>query len=155
MFKFFQSKFFPFKQNRLTYFKHEAIIGLGGNEGDVKRRFDRLCRCWINDRRVRILQTSNILQNPPFGYLDQNSFLNAVMKVQTSMSAKEFLAFLMHYEKKFGRIRSFKNAPRTLDLDIIFFDDLKLKSNKLNIPHPYWDERISVLVPLLKLEKGR
>ncbi len=149
--KFHTSKFFPFKQSRVDGYKYEAIIGIGGNKGDVKKTFDTIALKWIKDRRIRILQTSNILQNPPFGYTKQKDFLNAVLRVQTSMSPKEFLKLLMWQEKRFGRVRSFENAPRTLDLDIIFFNGFEQKDKTLSIPHPHWQERVSVLVPLLMI----
>ena len=64
------------------------------------------------------------------------------------MSAKVFLAYLLRLEKRFGRKRSFANAPRSLDLDIIFFDNLVINTPKLTLPHPGWHERESVLIPL-------
>ncbi len=149
--KFHKTRFYPFKQHKLKGFKYEAIVGIGGNKGNVKKTFNYLFIYWKNDRRIRILQTSDILQNPPFGYANQSSFLNAVMKVQTSLSPKKFLNFLMHSEKRFKRVRSFKNAPRTLDLDIIFFNGFEQNDKRLNLPHPHWQERISVKAPLLKI----
>jgi len=89
-----------------------------------------------------------MLKNPPFGYVDQDDFLNSIITVSTSMSPNETLRFLLHTEKRFGRKRSFANAPRTLDLDILFFDDLKIDRPHLKIPHPQWCERESVLIPM-------
>ncbi len=150
--KFHTSKFFPFKQKKLKGFKYEVIVGIGGNKGDVIKTFDALFRLWMDDRRIRIVQSSSILQNPPFGYLNQSSFFNGVIKLQTSLSPKEFLKFLMHCERRFGRVRSFKNAPRTLDLDIIFFNGFEQNDKRLKLPHPGWKQRLSVLVPLMKLD---
>ncbi len=98
-------------------------------------------------------KTSAILQNPPFGFLEQDDFFNAIIVFKTSLGPKAFLKFLLHVEKIFGRKRSFKNAPRTLDLDIIFFDDIKYSQKNLEIPHPSWSKRDSVVLPLLSMKE--
>ena len=141
-----------------TYFvktshRYEVVVGIGGNVGDVRRRFEHL-HFWIQrDKRVALLKTSLILKNPPFGYLSQEDFFNSIIVLKTSMQPKELLAYLMRLEKKFGRKRSFANAPRTLDLDIIFFDNRVIKTEKLTIPHAHWSQRESVLIPLAGLHK--
>ena len=117
-----------FAYNSKKELKHrsEATIGIGGNIGDVKRRFEHLFVELCRDKRVELVKTSLILKNPPFGYEDQNDFFNSVIILKTSMKARLFLDYLLRVEKKFARKRSFANAPRTLDLDIIFFDNLVL-----------------------------
>lgn len=151
-YKLYKNSYFPCKKVDEGRFKHEVIVGIGGNKGDVKRRFRNLLRFWLNDRRIKVIQTSPILENPPFGYLNQANFFNAAIKLKTSLSPQRLLFLLLHTEKRFQRVRSFKNAPRTLDLDIILFDDIRINSKHLTVPHPFWQERISVLVPLLYLE---
>jgi 2-amino-4-hydroxy-6-hydroxymethyldihydropteridine diphosphokinase len=94
-----------------------------------------------------------ILKNPPFGYTDQDDFFNSIIVLKTSLEPMAFLAYLMRVEKKFGRKRSFANAPRTLDLDIIFFDNRVVNLEKLNIPHLEWFKRESVLIPLMDMKK--
>ncbi|MDF1883813.1 2-amino-4-hydroxy-6-hydroxymethyldihydropteridine diphosphokinase [Sulfurimonas sp. SAG-AH-194-C21] len=128
--------------------RHQAVVGVGGNIGDVRRRFEHLFFDIQRDKRVTLRQTSLILKNPPFGFSEQEDFLNTIIVIETSMNAKVFLEYLMRLEKKFGRKRSFANAPRTLDLDIIFFDNLVMDTDKLTLPHPAWMERESVLIPL-------
>lgn len=93
-----------------------------------------------------------ILKNPPFGFTQQDDFFNSILVLKTSMQPRVFLEYLMRLEKKFGRRRSFENAPRTLDLDIIFFDDRVIKSTKLTIPHAHWHTRESVIIPLSGLK---
>jgi len=144
----YKSVRFPYKSKKKSPHRYQATVGIGGNMGDVKRRFLRLFAVMQKDKRISLLQTSLILKNPPFGYIDQDDFLNSIIVVKTSMNAKTFLSYLLHLEKKFGRKRSFANAPRTLDLDIIFFDKLSMKTEKLTLPHPSWSERESVLIPL-------
>jgi len=139
---------FPASYKASSNFRHRAIIGIGGNVGDVKRRFQHLRHYLNRQKNIEILHTAPILQNPPFGYTDQDDFLNSVIEVATSMGPKELLDFLLRTEKRFGRKRSFPNAPRTLDLDLIFFDDVRMNTPKLTLPHPHWQERESVLIPL-------
>ncbi|MCF6172549.1 MAG: 2-amino-4-hydroxy-6-hydroxymethyldihydropteridine diphosphokinase [Campylobacteraceae bacterium] len=146
-------KFFPIKNQKKSSFKHICIIGIGGNIGNVKKRFYLVFLKFMKDKRFHILQTSPILQNPPFGYLEQKDFLNAVLVMQTSLSPKELLKNLLHIEKQFKRERSFKNAPRSLDLDIIFYDDLTIKTKNLSVPHPNWHKRNSVIIPLSFIER--
>jgi len=147
-------KFFPVKNPKKPEFKHIAIVGLGGNIGDVKKRFKAVYRYFLNDNRFWVLQTSPILKNPPFGYMKQNDFLNAVMVLQTSLSAKELLKNLLHVEKKHKRKRSFKNAPRSLDLDIIFYNKQNIRTKSLIVPHPSWHKRQSVTIPLSYITKA-
>jgi len=153
----FRESFFPFYTKKRTKFKNSCIIGIGGNVGNVKKRFQRLFFSFRKHQSLHVKQTSFILKNPPFGFLDQDDFYNALIEVRTSMSPRELLKFLMHTEKRFKRKRSFKNAPRTLDLDIIFFNNISYNHKQLKIPHPFWMQRDSVLIPLsqLKLDKGR
>ncbi len=146
------SEHFPWKNKQTSSHRHKVIVGVGGNVGDVKRRFEHLFFEIQRDRRVTLTQTSLILKNPPFGFTEQEDFFNTTIVIKTSMNARIFLDYLMRLEKKFGRKRSFSNAPRTLDLDIIFFDNLVMNSEKLTLPHPAWMERESVLIPLSGLQ---
>ncbi len=138
------------KKSKKNY-AHQATVGIGGNIGDVRRRFEHLLCMLQRDRRVEVVQTSLILKNPPFGYKEQDDFFNSIIIIKTSMNARVFLDYLLRVEKKFGRKRSFANAPRTLDLDIIFFDNITLNTKKLTLPHPSWHERESVVIPLMEL----
>ena len=145
-------RFFPILKKTPTRYKHTALIGLGGNEGNVKRRFVKLYRRWIDDPRWMVRESSPIFKNPPFGYTEQNDFYNALMVMETSLHVRVLLKTLLHVEKQFRRVRVFKNGPRTLDLDIIFFDDQRRMQKDLIVPHPHWHERQSVIVPLLMLK---
>ncbi len=129
-------------------YRYRATVGIGGNVGDVKRRFEHLLVNIKRDKRVQLVQTSLILKNPPFGFLDQDDFFNSIIVLQVNMQPMQFLDYLMRLEKKFGRRRSFANAPRTLDLDIIFFDKRVIETKKLTLPHKEWFKRESVLIPL-------
>jgi 2-amino-4-hydroxy-6-hydroxymethyldihydropteridine diphosphokinase len=135
---------------------HRAVVGIGGNLGGVARRFDRVIDYIRRSGRARVAATSPLLKNPPFGYADQPDFLNGVMVLKTSLSPWALMRWLLWVEKRFGRRRSFPNAPRTLDLDIIFYDDIRVNSRRLKIPHPDFARRESVMVPLMFLKgEGR
>jgi len=125
-----------------------AIIGIGGNVGDVKKRFKKVAMMLKNHPRVKLIATSAILKNPPFGYKDQPDFYNSVIAVESKLSPKELLHFLLSLERRFKRKRIFKNAPRTLDLDILFYKNIHYNTKELTIPHPKWQERESVIIPL-------
>jgi len=139
---------FGCKFQKKSSHRYRAVVGIGGNVGDVKRRFEHLYFYFKRDKRVEIIETSLILKNPPFGFTDQDDFFNSIIVLQTSMQPSAFLGYLMRVEKKFARLRSFANAPRTLDLDIIFFDNRVINTLKLQIPHKCWFQRDSVVIPL-------
>ncbi|MFA6191320.1 MAG: 2-amino-4-hydroxy-6-hydroxymethyldihydropteridine diphosphokinase [Sulfurimonas sp.] len=144
---------FGYKKKKKSSHRYKVTVGIGGNVGDVKRRFEHLFNYLKKEKRVELLQTSLILKNPPFGFANQDDFFNSIIVVQISMQPMQFLGYLMRLETRFARKRSFANAPRTLDLDIIFFDKRVVKSEKLTIPHASWSSRESVLIPLSELKQ--
>jgi len=139
---------FGYRTKKRSSHRYRVTVGIGGNVGDVKRRFEHLFVYLKRDRRVELTQTSLILKNPPFGFVNQDDFFNSIIVLQVSMQPMVFLDYLMRLEKKFARRRSFANAPRTLDLDIIFFNNRVVNKPKLQIPHPEWFKRESVVIPL-------
>jgi len=148
----FKNLHFGYKTAYKDKLRYKVTIGIGGNIGDLKRRFEHLYFFLKRDKRVELLELSSILQNPPFGYFKQDDFFNAIIILKTNMQPFAFLDYLMRLEKKFSRKRSFANAPRTLDLDIIFFDDRFIDTKKLHIPHVSWYKRESVTIPLMELK---
>ena len=149
----FKGLCFPYKRRTQRHLRYVATVGIGGNIADVRRRFNHLFVQLQRDVNVELIETSLILKNPPFGYLDQDDFFNSIIVLKTSMQAEAFLTYLLRLEKKFARKRSFANAPRTLDLDIIFFDNKIIETKKLIVPHPAWSERESVVIPLSSMSK--
>jgi len=135
------------KQNR-------AVLGIGGNIGDVPRRFERLYWFIRRSKYIKLIENSPILKNPPFGLLEQDDFHNAIIVVSTILTPRELLYYLLRVEKRFGRKRSVPNGARTLDIDIIFYNDISISSKELTIPHQHWMSRESVLIPL-SLMKSR
>lgn len=130
-----------------------VLLGIGGNIGDVLRRFEHLFYYLRASSFVHIIETAPILKNPAFGYTEQKDFYNTLVEIETKLSPKVLLSYLLQVEKHFGRKRSFANAPRTLDIDIIFYENIKMQSDFLTLPHPQWDKRDSVLIPLSHLKR--
>lgn len=153
--KFFKSACFPYKSKKQYTNKHYAIIGVGCNIGDCRRRFQKLFYFLSKDLKINILQASSILKNPPFGYLNQDDFYNAIFLIKTDLSPALLLRYLLKIEKKYRRKRYFPNSPRTLDLDIIFYDKITLIKPFLQIPHTKWFERESVILPLRQLQLNK
>ena len=139
---------FPYKNSKQSSKNNQVTIGIGGNIGDTRKIFKKLFLVLQQDNRFLIEKTTPILQNPPFGYLEQNDFFNALIVLRTDLGAFECLRAFQHYENKFKRKRSFKDAPRTLDIDIIFFNRQKINTKDLIVPHQGYKNRQSVLIPL-------
>jgi 2-amino-4-hydroxy-6-hydroxymethyldihydropteridine diphosphokinase len=133
---------------------HKIIIGIGGNLPKTKLYFKLLFLSLLKDSRFSIIRSSPILQNPAFGYIKQKDFLNSIIYLKTKLSPKQALRVFLKLELRYKRIRSFANAPRSLDIDIIFYIKAnKTKTSKINtqmltIPHPCYKHRQSVLLPL-------
>ena len=151
-----RSAVFPMRRRERGNFKNLYLLGLGGNLGDVRRRFERFYRVLQSDTRFFVAQNSLILKNKPFGFLRQENFLNAVMLVQSSLWPDPMLKMMQRAELKFGRKRSCKNAPRTLDVDILYASAKVRPDGRLALPHPGANERISVILPLgtMKFKRG-
>ncbi len=151
-----KSAVFPMRRRERGNFKNLYLLGLGGNLGDVGRRFERFYRVLQSDTRFFVAQNSLILKNKPFGFLRQENFLNAVMLVQSSLAPLALLKIMQRAELRFGRKRSFKNAPRTLDVDILYASAKVRPDGGLALPHPGANERISVVLPLgtMKFKRG-
>lgn len=134
---------------------HKVLLGLGGNVGDVLRRFEHLFWFFKRSKFVHLVETAPILKNPPFGYLEQEDFYNTLMEVETWLSPEALLRHVLRVERLFGRKRSFQDAPRTLDIDILFYEKVKRQSKSLTLPHHGWQERPSVLIPLAYMKKRK
>lgn len=146
---------YPKQFTKKQGFTYEVTLGIGGNIGDTKKIFHKLFLTMASNAKFHITNTSPILQNPPFGYLEQNDFFNAIIVLQTNEPPYQILKQMQRYENRFKRIRTFQDAPRTLDIDIIFIKKNKqhiISSDpKLILPHHGWDKRESVLIPLASL----
>jgi len=133
---------------------YKALLGIGGNVGDVLRRFNHLYWYFKRSPFVHVIETAPILKNPAFGYTEQADFYNSLLLVETKLSPKALLRYVLRVEKIFGRKRLFKDGPRTLDIDIIFYENVTMQTKHLTLPHPAWDKRTSVLTPLSYMKKA-
>lgn len=149
----FKTSLYPYKAKFDSNKKYAVTLGIGGNLGNVQKTFHQLFLCLLKDSRFDILITSPLLLNPPFGFLNQNYFLNGIILLKTNLSINAFFKSMQRYENRFKRTRSFKDAPRTLDIDIIFFANKKINTKKLTIPHKNWSQRESVVIPLSRMYK--
>lgn len=129
-----------------------AYIALGSNLetpcAQVRRGFDELASL----PHCRLLTCSSLYASAPIGYADQPDFVNAVAKLETTLSPHNLLKALLTIELRHGRKRSIPNAPRTLDLDILLYGELQCDEPHLIIPHPRMQTRAFVLLPLTELE---
>jgi len=126
------------------------IIGLGTNLGDKTGNLLQAV-VLMSQRGITPIKLSSIYQTPPWGDLNQDEFLNMVVEVEWAGSPEDLLANLLSIEQEMGRIRERKWGPRLIDMDIVLFDDLTLESPDLQIPHPYYLERVFVVAPFAEL----
>ncbi|EGV35190.1 2-amino-4-hydroxy-6-hydroxymethyldihydropteridine-pyrophosphokinase [Neisseria weaveri ATCC 51223] len=128
-----------------------AVIALGSNlENPAKQVLSALDAINLHPE-IKVEKASSLYLSEPVGYADQPDFVNAVCMVSTSLSPKTLLAELNTIEAQFGRERSFRNAPRTLDLDIVAYEGICSDDPHLTLPHPRAHERSFVMLPLVEI----
>jgi 2-amino-4-hydroxy-6-hydroxymethyldihydropteridine diphosphokinase len=135
----------------------EALLALGGNVGDVRDTLDRALVQFCDGIEVRLTARSSDYLTPPWGVRDQPPFVNLCIAVETSLTPHALLARAQAVERAFGRDRSQERhwGPRPLDIDILTYDDLVLRTPDLTLPHPRLFERAFVLVPLAEIAPER
>lgn len=127
---------------------HTAYIALGSNMGEKQQYLDGAVKALDTWEGCHVERTSSWLVTPPYGVTDQDDFLNGCLELKTLLSPEELLEALHEIELDAGRERIIHWGPRTLDLDIIFYDDLVLGTDTLCIPHAEMHKRDFVLKPL-------
>jgi len=128
---------------------NEVYLGLGSNVGDRLLNLNKAIE--LLSEKIQILKKSKIYISKAVGYTDQPDFHNMVLYGKTDLSPEELFNFIKDVEKNAGRVYRFHWGPREIDIDILFYNDLVYKSDKLNIPHPRLHERDFVLLPLIEL----
>ncbi|WP_018150701.1 2-amino-4-hydroxy-6-hydroxymethyldihydropteridine diphosphokinase [Leeia oryzae] len=128
-----------------------AYVALGGNLGDPVAQMQRALAALAQHPDVSSVTCSGFYRTAPVGYDNQPDFINAVARVQTSLPAMDLLQLLFALEFEGGRERSFANAPRTLDLDLLLYDELVSTDPVMILPHPRMHERAFVLQPLAEI----
>lgn len=128
-----------------------AYLALGSNLDDPAAQIKSAMTALDTLPLTRVLKYSSLYRSAPVGYLDQPDFINAVVQVETGLVPHALLDAMLELEQARGRTREFTNAPRTLDLDLLLYDDLVLHEHGLTIPHPQMHRRAFVLLPLLEI----
>ena len=130
---------------------YTVFIGLGSNLEDPRSQLERAFTELDGLPETRLIARSSMYRSAPMGYQDQPEFVNAVAKIETALIPQDLLKVLLRIEHRHGRERTFRNAPRTLDLDILLYGDMQLHEHGLTIPHPQMHLRPFVLQPLLEI----
>jgi 2-amino-4-hydroxy-6-hydroxymethyldihydropteridine diphosphokinase len=135
----------------------EALLGLGGNVGDVRSTLDRAVAMLCDGCDVRLTARSSDYHTPPWGEEAQPPFVNLAIAVETKLGPHDLLARAQEVEAALGRDRTRERrwGPRPVDIDILAYDDLTLDEPGLTLPHPRLFERAFVLVPLAEIEPAR
>ena len=133
---------------------NNIFIALGSNLDNPKKQVEDGILFVSMIDEVTLLNKSHLYETSPVGFLDQPNFINAVIKIESDLDPHKLLYKLLNIENFAGRVRIDKNGPRTLDLDILLFDDLILNENNLIIPHPRMHERLFVLTPLNDIDSN-
>ncbi len=133
---------------------HRAYVGLGANLGDAVATLSQAIQDLQAHPKVLSLRASSFYASTPVE-ADGPDFVNAVVELDTTLPPYELLATLQQLEHSAGRQRPYPNAPRTLDLDVLLYDDLHMADAKLTIPHPRMWQRAFVLWPLQELAPDR
>ena len=135
----------------------DVLIALGGNVGDVRATFRKAIANICGMAQAALVARSSDYATPPWGNEQQARFINACIEIETSLDPHALLFTLQRIEQKFGRDRSKETrwGPRTLDLDMLAYDDVSLQRPELTLPHPRLFERAFVLVPLVEIAPDR
>lgn len=125
------------------------FLALGSNVGNKKACIEQAMD-FLHERVTNIVQ-AQLYQTKPWGYENQENFLNTVLQGETNLTPQELLTFIKTIEQKVGRVQRFRNGPREIDIDILFYNDLIYQDKTLQIPHPRIAERDFVLQPLVDI----
>lgn len=130
---------------------HLAYIGIGSNLGDKIGQCRRAISKILAIPGQRLLAQSSFYKTRPIGFIDQDWFINGVIQIETDLEPLWLLWRLKEIELKMGRKETSRWGPRAIDLDILLYDDLEMKTEELEIPHPRLKERQFVLIPLMEI----
>lgn len=125
-----------------------CYLGLGANLGQRARQLAAALAALDETPQVHLADVSEVYETAPQGYLEAPDYLNLVAVIETSLEPLELLRLTQAIEQRLGRKRSFPNAPRTIDIDLLLCNDIMMQTNELMLPHPRMWERQFVLIPL-------
>lgn len=133
---------------------NRAFISIGSNIGERHQYLKGAIEALNNRLDTTVEKVSSIYETEPVGYTDQASFLNVVISVKTALSAEQLLTACQQIEQALGRERTIRWGPRTVDLDILLYNEEIIETEVLIVPHPRMAERSFVLIPLLEIAPG-
>ena len=135
----------------------EAVLGLGGNLGEVRANLDRAVDLLCADGQAKLRAQSSDFRTPPWGVEDQPMFINRCVILETDLAPRALLERALAVERALGRDRSRERrwGPRPIDIDLLNYDDIVIDEPGLTLPHPRWSERAFVLVPLAEIAPDR
>lgn len=133
---------------------HIAYIGIGSNLGDKRFQCERAISEILSIGGNKLLARSSLFKTQPVGYTRQDWFVNGVLKIETDLEPPELLRALKTIESNLGRMETFRYGPRMIDLDILFFDDIEIQTEDLQIPHPRMQNRQFVLYPFAEIDRN-
>lgn len=128
-----------------------AYVSLGSNIGQREQTLQEAIMQLHQLDEVEVIASSSMYETEPVGFTDQPAFINMAVALLTTLSPLQLLEAMLAVEKGLGRIRHFRNGPRTIDLDLLLYDDVKMEGVELILPHPRMFERSFVLIPLAEL----
>lgn len=132
---------------------NKAYLGLGTNIGDREGYLRQACEILQNHTQINILKISNVYETKAWGYTEQADFLNICVEIETELSPGELLKVSHLIEEELNRVRVIRWGPRTIDVDILFFNNMISDDESLTLPHPRIKERAFVLIPLMDLNE--
>ena len=130
---------------------NKAYLGLGSNMGDKKRYLYDAIQILNHHEQIMITTLSSLYETVPWGYVDQDIFMNLVVEIETTLAPIELLDVCQQIENELGRVREFKWGPRVIDVDILIYNDEAIECERLIVPHPYMTERDFVMIPLAEI----
>lgn len=133
---------------------NKAYLGLGTNMGDRLDYINSACKILSNNNSIEITNKSKLYETKAWGYTDQADFFNLCLEIETSLDEYGLLKACQDVEQKLNRERIIRWGPRTIDVDILFFNDIILNNENLSLPHPRISERAFVLIPLMDLNQN-
>jgi 2-amino-4-hydroxy-6-hydroxymethyldihydropteridine diphosphokinase len=131
-----------------------AFVAIGSNLDEPVKQVEGALLELDRLPHTRVVKRSSLYRSAPVGYTSQPEFINAVAQLETGLSAGRLLSELQEIEARHGRKRSFANAPRTLDLDLLLFERFESNTPALSLPHPRMHERMFVLKPLVEVSEN-
>ena len=133
---------------------NKVWIALGSNMGEGRKNLDLAIKM-MNERGVSVKKVSTYIETEPYGYTEQDNFVNAVCIAETKLSPRELLGVLLKIELDMGRVRIIKWGPRIIDLDILFYEDLIIDEEDLKVPHIEIQKRSFVLEPMNEISPDK